>query len=84
MKKRVLLYTMKGCGHCNNLKQKLDESKIEYVNKDIDIYSSEYDKISEMLKTDFIPLAKVNDEWLVPEKDFKTIDECFEKIKKLM
>lgn len=84
MKKRILIYTMKGCGHCNNLKQKLDESKIEYVNKDIGIYESEYDKISEMLQTDFIPLVKVENDWLVPEKNFQTIDECVEKIKNLI
>lgn len=84
MKKRILIYTMKGCGHCSNLKQKLDESKIEYVNKDIDIYSSEYDKISELLETDFIPLVKVDNEWLIPERNFNTIDECVEKIKSMV
>lgn len=84
MKKRILIYTMKGCGHCSTLKKKLDESKIEYVNKDIDIYSSEYNKVVEELDTDFIPIVKIGDEWLVPERNFNTIDECVEKIKKLV
>jgi len=84
MKKRILVYTMKGCGHCTNLKQKLDEAKIEYVNKDIEIYESEYEKISKLLETDFIPLVKVENDWLIPEKNFNTIDECVEKVKKLI
>lgn len=84
MTKRILVYTMKGCGHCNNLKQKLDESKIPYINKDIDIYASEYEKVSKELNVDFIPIVKIEEQWLIPEKDFNSIDECVEKIKKLM
>jgi len=84
MSKRILIYTMKGCGHCTDLKSKLNENRIEYVNKDINIYETEYNRVSEMLGTDFIPLVKINDEWLVPEKDFHTINECLEKIKKLI
>jgi|LauGreDrversion4_2_1035121.scaffolds.fasta_scaffold1573963_2 glutaredoxin len=84
MKKRLLIYSLKGCGHCNNLKEKLNNLKIEYVNKDIDIYSNEYDRVCELLGTDFIPIVKIENTWLVPEKDFNTIDECVEKIKNLI
>lgn len=84
MNKRVLIYTMKHCGYCRDLKKKLDEFKITYVNKDIDIYETEYDKVSDALRTDLIPLIKVGDIWLVPERDFQTIDECAEKIKNII
>jgi len=83
-KKRILVYTMKGCGHCTNLKNKLIENRINFVNKDVNIYESEYEKISKELDTQFLPLVSVDGEWLVPEKDFTTINECVEKVSKLI
>lgn len=82
--KKIVIYTMKGCSHCDRLKNKLSEEKISYINKDIDIYETEYNRISSKLETDFIPLIKIDDEWLVPEKDFDTINECVNKIKKVI
>jgi glutaredoxin len=82
--KRILVYSMKGCGHCTNLKNKLIENKINFINKDVNIYESEYEKISKELDTQFLPLVSVDGEWLVPEKDFTTIDECVEKVSKLI
>lgn len=84
MKKRILLYTMKGCGHCMNLKNKLDKEKIPYINKDIDIYKTDYERVSSLLETEYIPIVRIDNDYLVPEKDFNTIDECVELVKKMI
>ena len=44
-------------------------------NKDVNIYESEYEKISKELDTQFLPLVSVDGEWLVPEKDFTNYTE---------
>lgn len=84
MVKRVLVYGMKDCGYCTTLKEKLNNLNVKYVNKDIHIYADEYDKIYNELGTDLIPLVSVGGVWLLPEKDFTTIDECVEKINNLI
>lgn len=84
MSNKILIYTMEGCGHCNKLKNKLDSNKISYTNRDINTYNEEYEKVAKKLDTDFIPLVNIKNTWLVPEKNFNTIDECVEIIKSMI
>jgi len=84
MMKRILVYSMKNCGYCTTLKGKLKELDIKYIDKDIDIYKDEYEKVLNELGTDLIPLVSVGGTWLIPEKDFSTIDGCVEKINDLI
>ena len=41
--KKVILYTMKGCSHCDDMKESLKKSKIKFIGRDIDKYKKEYD-----------------------------------------
>jgi len=43
MDKVVILFTMKSCPFCHMLKENLDKAGIEYVDRDIDEHSEEYD-----------------------------------------
>ena len=43
MELSIIVYTMKGCPFCVDFKKMLDESNIEYFDRDIDENSEEYD-----------------------------------------
>ena len=46
---------MKGCPHCVTMKNSLNESNIDFVERDIDEYKDEYDVFSEITENDLIP-----------------------------
>ena len=41
--KQVVLYSMKGCPFCDQMKDLLKESNVDYIERDIDEYEREYD-----------------------------------------
>ena len=41
MSKKLVVYSMKGCIHCESFKQKLKENKIKFINRDIEKYEEE-------------------------------------------
>lgn len=90
MNKIVVVFTMKSCPHCVVLKEMLDESGVEYVDRDIEEYEEEYDLFVEATGSDFVPafmliegidLETPNTTLLVPERDFQDVDEGLQMIK---
>jgi glutaredoxin len=73
---------MKGCPHCDNLKNKLKENNIEFVEIDIDDNELLYERFSKKVNNDFLPAILVGKTAYVPEKSFTTIDEAVELVKK--
>jgi len=81
---------MKGCPYCDNLKTKLNEESIEYVERDIDEYSEEYDLFVEVTQNEYVPAFMIIEDLenkpksmlFAPERDFNTLDEGIELIKK--
>jgi glutaredoxin len=51
----VIVYTMKGCPFCTDFKDLLTKEGIEFFDRDIDEYKSEYDIFSEITENDMIP-----------------------------
>ncbi len=84
MKNNVIVFSMKGCPWCIKLKDQLKENKISYIEKDIDDYKELYDKFVEKTGNDLLPSVIVGKKALVPEKSFKTIEECVSQITKLI
>lgn len=90
MDKYVVLFTMKGCPHCDNLKTKLKEEQIEYFERDIDENSDEYDLFVEITNNEYVPAFMIiedddknpSSKLFAPERDFETLDEGLEIIKK--
>jgi len=90
MDKYLILFTMKGCPYCDNLKTKLNEESIEYVERDIDEYSEEYDLFVEVTQNEYVPAFMIIEDLenkpksmlFAPERDFNTLDEGIELIKK--
>mgnify|MGYP003348455856 FL=1 len=51
----VVVYTMKGCPFCSDLKEMLVKENIEFFDRDIDEYKDEYDLFVEVTKNDMVP-----------------------------
>ena len=73
---------MKGCPHCDNLKNKLKENNIEFVEIDINENELLYERFSKKVNNEFLPAILVGKTAYVPEKSFTTIDEAVELVKK--
>lgn len=80
----VIIYTMKGCPHCKELKKKLDNLNVEYFDRDIDEYSDEYKLFVEVTDNDLVPSLLILEEngvdyksyIYVPDVDYYEIDEA--------
>ena len=89
MDKLLVLFTMKGCPWCDLMKNKLNEENIDFVDRDIDKYKTEYDFFVEITKNDYIPAFMVIENvepdpishFYAPERDFDEIDEGVKIIK---
>lgn len=91
--KIVILYSMKGCPFCDEMKDMLKESKIDFNERDIDEYSEEYDKFVEATDNEFIPAFMLLDSegvevkevvLMAPDRDFDDIYEALEKVKRFL
>ena len=89
MDKIAIVFTMKGCPYCVELKEMLDNSNIDYINRDIDEYSEEYDMFSEVVGNEYVPALMLienpeNDpksHLYAPERDFNELEEAVNIIK---
>jgi glutaredoxin len=77
----VKIFSMKGCPHCDNLKNKLKESKINFVEIDVDENEKLYESFSKKVENDFLPAILIDKTAFLPDKSFNTIDEAVVQIK---
>ena len=84
MSKKVLIFTMEGCPWCTKLKEQLDDAGIEYVARDVDEYSTMYDKFVEITDSELLPALLIGKQALVPQKSFNTIDEAVSTVQGLL
>ncbi len=89
MDKIAIIYTMKGCPYCVELKEMLDDSNIEYLNRDIDEYDEEYEMFSEVVGNEYVPALMLieNPEdspkvhLYAPERDYNELEDAVKIIK---
>lgn len=72
----VILFSMKGCPYCDDLKNKLEEKKIRFVERDIDEHEILYESFSKKVDSEFLPAVVIGKKAFVPEKSFKTIEQA--------
>ena len=77
MSKKLVVYSMKGCPHCDSFKTKLKENKIKFINRDIEKHKEEYD-LFRNVKNDLVPAFMIVDvenpsssELFAPDIDYK-------------
>lgn len=78
---RVKIFSMKGCPHCENLKNKLNENNIDYIDIDIDEHEDLYNNFSKKVNNEYLPAILIDRTAFVPERSFNTIDEAVNLIK---
>jgi len=90
MDKLVILFTMEGCPYCVQMKDKLKESDINFVERDIDKYKDEYDMFVEITENEFVPAFMIVESpdtddhksyLYAPERDYDEIEEGVSIIK---
>jgi glutaredoxin-related protein len=75
---------MEGCPYCVQMKDKLKESDINFVERDIDKYKDEYDMFVEITENEFVPAFMIVESpdtddhksyLYAPERDYDEIEE---------
>jgi glutaredoxin len=56
----MIIYTNVGCGHCNDLKEKLKKLGIKYEERNVDEHMDEAQAIARRLKATSLPLVVHN------------------------
>ncbi len=91
MDKIVVVFTMKSCPHCIDFKKILDESKLDYIERDIYEYEEEYEMFLEATSNEYVPAFMLiqNPEsekpitgLYAPDRDFENLDQGVNIIKK--
>ena len=72
---------MKGCPFCVEFKEMLTKEGIEFFDRDIDEYKSEYDLFSEITNNDMIP-ALLKSFLYAPERNYNELTEAVDIIRK--
>ena len=78
----VIVFSMQGCPHCDNLKTQLKERKISFIEKDVDDVENEvlYESFSKKVDSDYLPAVIIGKKAFLPDRSFKTIDQGVEII----
>lgn len=87
--KQLVVFTMKGCPWCEDMKKSLKENEIDFLDRDINEYEEEYSLFVEITENDFVPafmiIEDVNDlsktKLFAPDRDFDGIEQGIEIIK---
>jgi glutaredoxin len=83
----VVIFTLDGCSHCVDLKKKLDDLKIQYIEIEVTKNKEIWDKVVEQTGHNSLPSVYISIDGgdtgpiFVPERDYETQDELIEKIK---
>lgn len=86
---------MKSCPHCSTVKEMMEKKEINFIERDIDDFDEEYQKvIVENTKNEYLPafcLLDIKEEKsssevtiMTPDDDFESLDEAVEKIEKFL
>ena len=80
---------MKGCPFCVEFKEMLTKEGIEFFDRDIDEYKSEYDLFSEITNNDMIPALLIEGDvkkhksfLYAPERNYNELTEAVDIIRK--
>jgi len=89
--KITVVYTMKGCPFCTQIKEELEKNNILFIERDIDDYHEEYDEFVNITKNEYVPSLMLltldeNDEphnvkLLAPDRDYADIYEGVSMVK---
>jgi len=89
MSSSIVIFTLNGCFHCKNLKNRLNELNIPFIDVEIGQNQKLWDQVVEQTGHNVVPtvfIKKENTEEgpvFVPGRDYETEDEIVEILKNL-
>ncbi len=83
MNKIVVLFTMKSCPHCVEMKEMLVNEGIDFVDRDIDDYEEEYNMFVEITENEYVPAFMLIEnpetdpisELYAPDRDYDDLED---------
>lgn len=90
--KFIILYSMKTCPMCQEVKKLMEEKNINFIDRDIHENEKEYESFVKQTKNEYVPAftvvkmeeSEVKDvKYLTPDDDFEDINEAVEKLVRL-
>jgi len=89
MDKVVVVFSMKGCPHCDMLKIMLNEAKLKFISRDIDEHQDEYEMFSKAVGNEYVPALMLIENpnknpktnLYAPERDYNELEEAVKIIR---
>ncbi len=83
----LVVFTMEGCPFCVEMKDKIKELGIDFVDADIEENEMEYEIFKKLVGNDYVPafmiiMGEDDAKVFAPERDYNEIDEGIDIIKK--
>ena len=80
------VYTIPDCSYCNELKSLLNNDNIPFteINVELPENEKEFIELTKISESEVVPLVKLGNKLLVPNKTFHTINDGYLLIKKLL
>ena len=82
MKKEIIVYTTSTCKYCTELKEELNKEKISFTEKLEEDFKDEWAQVMNTTWIPIFPTILVNDNYIVPRRDFQAIQQAVELIKR--
>ena len=89
MSSSIVIFTLNGCFHCKNLKNRLNELNIPFIDVEIGQNQKLWDQVVEQTGHNVLPTVFIKKEntdegpVYVPGRDYQTEDEIVEILKNL-
>jgi glutaredoxin len=90
MNKKLIIFTLNGCGFCQSVKQKLNHESISFTEYEINQFPDLWDQVVSQTNSDFLPTFFIREgendsgEVLCPKKDFNDEDKILDILRKKM
>lgn len=78
--KNIIMYTMKSCGYCAKMKKSLNESEVEFEERNKDEWKDEWEKVKAITRSAVFPTFVVGKEYIVPNRDFHNPKEAIQTL----
>ena len=89
MSNSIVIFSLNGCSHCKNLKNRLTELEIPFIDVEIGQNQKLWDKVVEQTGHNVLPTVFIKQEntedgpVYIPGRDYQTEDEIVEILKNL-
>ena len=84
MSKELVMYTMKTCSFCTQMKKQLLEAEIDFVERDSKEHVEEWEVVKSMTAVPVFPTLVVDGEYLIPNRDFQNVKQGVDMVRRYM